>query len=132
MQPYRILLVDDNPAFLTILTRLLNADPQIEIVGWAASGNEALHLVELLRPHLVLMDIALPDPTLNGLETTRQIKARVAAPQVIILTFHALPEYRTAALEAGADAFVAKPAAAIELLQFIHAVADRCPIAGHF
>lgn len=104
--PLRILLVDDSPTFLDAATHALAADPRIEIVGKALSGQEGMDLVAQAQPDLVLMDVAMPH--LNGFEATRLIKAQPNAPRIVILTSYDLPHYRTAAQTAGADSFINK------------------------
>ena len=116
----RILLVDDSPTFLYAVTRALALDPRIDIVGKAASGHEALALVPLVQPDLVLMDVAMPG--MNGFEATRRIKAQPNPPQVIVLTSHDLTHYRTAAEAAGADSFVSKADFGTQLLPLIDTV----------
>jgi len=107
MSPIRVLLVDDSQEFLKAVSRFLAVDPEIDLVGVALAGQDALVLVTGLRPDLVLMDLTMPQ--MNGLEATRQIKAMPGAPIVIILTGYDTPEYRSAAAAAGADGFVYKP-----------------------
>ena len=104
--PLRILLVDDSPTFLDAATHALAADPRIEIVGTAFSGQEGIDLVAQAQPDLVLIDVAMP--RLNGFEATRLIKAQPNAPRIVILTSYDLPHYRTAAQTAGADSFISK------------------------
>ncbi len=114
----RILLVDDSLSFLKVAAEFLAMDPQIEIVGSALSGRDALDQVTQLKPDLVLMDLEMPE--MNGLEATAQIKVQPGAPCVVILTFHDNPEYRAAAKTVGADGFVCKSQFAEELLPLIH------------
>lgn len=104
--PLRILLVDDNQTFLDAAAHALTADPRLEVVGSALSGQEGVALVSQRHPDLVLMDIAMPG--MNGMEATRLIKAQPNAPRVVILTAHDLPHYRTAATAVGADSFISK------------------------
>ncbi len=123
--PIRVLLVDDNDAFLETVARFLADDQQIEIVGQANSGPDALEQVEHLRPDLVLMDLAMPG--MSGLEATRQIKARPTGPRVIILTLYDSPEYRAAAQELGADGFVVKSEFFDQLQPAIHTLFSQGP-----
>ena len=106
MQPLRVLLVDDNRAFLDLAARELAADARVRIVGRAQSAEEALAQVQHTQPDLVLLDIALPG--MNGLEATRHIKARLGPPRVVLVTIHDSPDYRAAGMVAGADGFIAK------------------------
>lgn len=102
----RVLLVDDSPVFLTIVSELLNLEPEMEIVGQACSGYEALEQVALLNPDLVLMDLSMPG--MDGLEATRRLKARPNPPCVIILTLDDNAQYRDAATQSLADGFLSK------------------------
>lgn len=106
MQKVRILLVDDNRAFLSAAQGLLATLPEVEIVGCATSGQEALDEVARLAPDLVLMDVMMPG--MNGFETARLIRAPGVAPQVVIVTLHDSAEYHAAALRSGARALVSK------------------------
>ena len=116
--PIRVLLADDYPEFIEAAIRFLSVDPDIEMIGRAHSGEDALEQAISLQPDLVLLDLAMP--ALNGLEATRCIKAFVGAPQVIVLTLYDNPEYRTAAAAAGADGFIAKSELTTQLLPLIH------------
>lgn len=106
MPPLRILLVDDSLRFLDSAARFLSGETDVEVVGRALSGEEAIEQIAQLRPDLVLMDLAMPG--INGLEATRQIKLQPHAPYIIILTLSDSSEYRMAAEAAGADGFVSK------------------------
>lgn len=120
MKPRRVLLVDDNAGFLKTASRFLAAHPEVEIVGRAFSGREALGLVTHLHPDLVLMDLAMPE--MGGLEATREIKAQPGAPRVVILTLHDNREYRAAAKAVGADGFISKSEFGAQLLALILAM----------
>ena len=106
MQSLRVLLVDDNQAFRDLAARELANDARVQIVGQAQSAEDALAQLPGAQPDLVLLDIGLP--RMNGLEATRQIKARLGAPRVVLVTIHDSPDYRTAGMAAGADGFIAK------------------------
>ncbi len=106
MHTVRVLLVDDNPAFLDTAARELTADARVQIVGRAGSGEEALVHVQRAPPDLVLLDISLPG--MNGLEATRKIKAWPNAPRIVLVTIHDTSDYRVAGKAAGADGFIAK------------------------
>lgn len=123
MELIRTLLVDDSPEFLDAAGRFLASHPNIELVGSALSGKEAFEQVALLNPDLVLMDLAMPG--INGLETTRRIKAEPGAPRVIILTLHDNPEYRAASESVDADGFIAKSDFGAELLPLIRHIFEK-------
>ena len=118
MLSVRILLVDDYPDFLESAARFLSTVPQVDLVGHAFSGPEAIQQSRRLRPDLVLMDLAMPD--MNGLEATRQIKAQIGAPRVVILSLYDNPAYRRMATAAGADYFLNKSDLGEALVPLVH------------
>lgn len=95
---------------------------RIRIVGEASTGLEALGLVEVLKPDLLLLDLEMPE--LHGLEVLRQIKARrtspEASPRIVVVTLYDQEEYRAAAVNLGADGFISKREFATELMPLIH------------
>lgn len=115
----RVLLADDHAILRDALRMVLDAQPEITVIGEAEDGRQALDLVEELGPDIVIMDIAMPN--LNGAEATRQIKRRFPLTRVVILTMHESPEYLGQIVEAGAIAAVLKSAAGTELLSAVHA-----------
>ena len=114
-QQVRVLIADDQRHTRQGLQALLAAWPEIEIVGAAADGTEAVELVEKCRPDVALMDIL--EPVVDGLETIRLIKSRWPQVRIVVLTMYAAR--RAAALAAGADAFLLKGCLAHDLLQAI-------------
>ena len=117
----RVLLVDDHAVVRTGLHMLLGQEEDIEIVGEAGSGREALNSIEPLQPDLVLMDIGLPDMT--GIEVTRQVKQTWPNVAVVALTIHEDEEYFFQMLQAGANGYVPKRAAPEELLTALRTAA---------
>lgn len=113
----RVLIADDHIIVRSGLRLLLEAEPDIDVVGEALEGGEALNLVEKHLPHVVLMDIAMPG--MDGLEATRRIKARWPQVQVLVLTMHRSDEYFFEMLKAGASGYILKGA---ETSDLIHAV----------
>ena len=103
---FQMLIVDDNAPFRQSLREMLREQFSTMGVDEAEDGEDALDKIETLSPHLVFMDIKLPGQ--NGLEVTREIKARYPGVRVIILTSYDLPEYREAAENYGADYFLSK------------------------
>ncbi len=102
----RVLLVDDNPEFLTAAERLLSLAPHLEVVGCLSSGEEAVDRAQALCPELVLINWCLSG--VNGLDISRRISEQPNPPKVIMLSPQDYPEYRLAAKEAGAEGFISK------------------------
>ena len=121
MTRVRILLADDHVLVRAGIRSLLGTLPGVEVVGEAGDGQEALRLVETLRPHIVLMDIAMPG--LNGLEATARIVRDHPETRVIILSMHVSEEYAARALRAGGAGYLPKDADLRELELAIQAVA---------
>ncbi|HLC06308.1 MAG TPA: response regulator transcription factor [Anaerolineales bacterium] len=117
----RVLIADDHAIVRSGVRLLLETQEGIEVVGEARSGDQAVALVEQLRPSLVLMDIAMPG--MAGMEATRQIKARHPEVQVLVLTMHRSDEYFFEVLKAGASGYVLKAAETNELIAAVRAVA---------
>ncbi|MEX3508065.1 response regulator transcription factor [Kocuria carniphila] len=120
----RVLIADDQDIVRTGLTMLLNAQPDIEVVGAASDGQQAVRLARELRPDVCLFDIRMP--LMDGIEATRQLAGPEVAdplPIVVITTFD-LDEYVHGALKAGARGFLLKDAGPVLLSQAIHAAAD--------
>lgn len=122
MPAFRILLVDDNPAFLDSACRLLATYSEIEVVGCALSAPEAIEKVAQLSPDVVLMDISMPE--MDGLAATRRIKSQPHAPSVVIATLHDSQEYRRAAASVQADAFIPKSELGARVVPLIHSLLD--------
>jgi two-component system response regulator NreC len=120
MQKIRLLLVDDHRVVRLGLSALLQSEPDMEVVGEAANGAEAVALVQELKPDVVIMDISMPE--MDGLEATRRIKATCDC-QVLILTVHAQERYLFPVLKAGAAGYVLKSTVDEELIEAIRTVA---------
>lgn len=106
MNQVRVVLVDDNPSFLAVSREFLDGHDDIEVVGTATSGPDALALIESARPSAVITDLVMPG--MNGFELTQQIKQRWPEIHVIIMTMHDTVRHRDAAIQAGASGFVTK------------------------
>ncbi|MDH6705006.1 MULTISPECIES: response regulator transcription factor [unclassified Kitasatospora] len=116
----RVLVAEDQAAVRAALVMILRAEPDVEVVGQAADGEEAVRLALELRPDVVLMDVQMP--RLDGVSATRQVVAAGAA-QVLVLTTFDLDEYVYGALRAGAAGFLLKDLEADTLVEGIRTVA---------
>ncbi len=122
MAKIRLLLVDDHAVLRAGLRALLNAEADMEVVGEAENGQQAVDMVRALQPDVVLMDVAMPG--MNGIEATRRIKAVAPDVRVLALTMHDDASYLRDILKAGGSGYVLKDAASEELLSAIAAVAQ--------
>jgi len=115
----RVLLADDQPLVRTGFRMILDSEPDIEVVGEACDGADAVRQAGRLRPDVVVMDIRMP--VLDGIAATGQLVAQGTAP-VLVLTTFGLDEYVVAALRAGASGFLLKDTQPAELLQALRVV----------
>jgi DNA-binding NarL/FixJ family response regulator len=120
MNKIRVLVVDDHPIVREGICALLAVVGDIEVVGEAANGSEAIDMTRELQPDVVLMDIAMP--IMGGLEATRRICREFPRIKVLILTQYDDKEYVLPVIEAGATGFVSKAAASSELIAGIRSV----------
>jgi len=119
----RVLLVDDQALVRAGFRMILDAEPEMEVVGEAADGREAIDQVRALRPEIVLMDIRMPE--LDGLEATRRILAGGdEAPKILMLTTFDLDEYVYEALRAGASGFLLKDTPPEQLVSAIEVISQ--------
>ncbi len=117
----RVMIADDHAVVRQGIRSLVNAEPDLTVVGEAEDGASAVRRARELRPDVVVMDLAMPG--LDGMEATRAIKAALPQTQVVALTVHESDEYFFRVLQAGASGYVLKRAAASELLSAVRAVA---------
>jgi DNA-binding NarL/FixJ family response regulator len=106
--PARVLIADDHDVVRQGFRLVLGSQPDLEVVGEASDGREALERARRLRPDLVLMDVTMP--VMDGLEATRRLKAEMPGVCVLMFTSHEEPEYLLEAIEAGAAGYVLKGA----------------------
>ncbi len=118
----RVLLVDDQPLLRTGFRMILGAEPDLDVVGEAADGAEAVALVDELEPDVVLMDLRMPN--MDGIEATRLITTAHEDVRIVVLTTFDLDEYVYASLRAGASAFLLKDAKEDQLVAAIRVAAD--------
>lgn len=120
MAKIRLLVTDDHALIRRGIVGLLNSQPDMEVVGEAGSGEEALQKTAALTPDVVLMDIGLPG--ISGLDATRHIREQTPSAQVLILTVHDREDYLFQALKAGATGYILKGADIQDLLTAIRSV----------
>lgn len=121
MSMLKILIVDDHPGFINAAVRHLRRLEWVTIVGSAGNGIEAIAQCEVLRPDVVLMDLAMPE--MGGLQASRLIKAQDNPPYIVIASHFDDAEHREHALRAGADAFVSKLAYIQDVLPLLEKLA---------
>ncbi len=121
----RIFIAEDHTILREGLRALLSSNPDIEVVGEAEDGREAIRGAERLTPDLILMDLSMP--RMNGIEAIREIKKRCPGTRILVLTVHKTEEYILAALQAGADGYVLKDATHSELTMAIESVLSKRP-----
>lgn len=114
MNRIRTLVVDDHTLVRQGIIGLLESQPDIEVVGQAGSGRDALEMCRTLKPDVILMDVAMPG--ISGLDATREIKVQQPGVQIVILTIHDREDYLFQALRAGASGYVLKGADVRDLL----------------
>ncbi len=120
MKPIRILLADDHAVLRAGLKSLLNAEPDMQVVGEAADGLSCMRQALLLRPDVILLDINMPKA--NGLETLKVVREQAPDSRVLVLTMHDDLGYLRQVLAYGGAGYVLKQAASEELLSAIRAV----------
>jgi DNA-binding NarL/FixJ family response regulator len=125
MSKIRVLLADDHTVVRKGLRFLLERAPDMEIVGEASDGREAVRLAAELKPHVVVMDIGMPQ--LNGIEATAQIVKQNPQVSVIILSVHSDESYLLRALSAGAKGYLLKDSAEEDLVRAVQVAAQGKP-----
>jgi len=118
----RVLIVDDQALVRAGFRMILDAEPEIEVVGEASDGDEAVAETRRLEPDVVLMDVRMPE--LDGIEATRRLLADGASTKVVILTTFDLDQYVYEALRAGASGFLLKDVPPEQLVAGIHTIAS--------
>jgi len=124
MKKVRLLVADDHKIFRQGIKKLLEEEPDLQVVGESADGRETVKKATELKPDIVLMDIAMAN--LNGLEATKQIKKVLPEVKVIMLTMHKNEEYVLQSFQAGASGYILKEGAVEELVSAIRSIsADK-------
>ena len=121
MKRIRILLADDHAVVRQGFKMILGAQSDMEIVGEAGNGREAVELAEQLKPDVVVMDVAMPE--LNGIEATRRVSSSVPHARIIALSMHKDSVYVREVLRAGARGYLLKDSGAGDLVSAVRAVA---------
>ncbi|KQQ18848.1 LuxR family transcriptional regulator [Methylobacterium sp. Leaf123] len=134
MDRIRVVLADDHPVVLAGIRTLLNADPEVELVGEATDGGEALPMIRAVAPDVAVVDVSMPG--LNGLELTERVTGECPGTRVLVLTVHEDAAYVQPLMRAGARGYLLKRSAADDLLRAVRAVASGGvyldpSIAGH-
>jgi two-component system response regulator NreC len=120
MKKLRLLVADDHKIFRQGIKKLLDEESDLNIVGEAADGREAVQKATELKPDVILMDIAMAN--LNGLEATKKIKKVLPSTRVIMLTMHKNEEYILQSFQAGASGYILKEGAVEELVSAIRSI----------
>jgi DNA-binding NarL/FixJ family response regulator len=120
LEEIKLLIVDDHPVFRGGLIDVMDLDPHVNVVGEAADGEVAIELADEVNPDVILMDINLP--TINGLQVTRKIKAKLPDVKVIMITGYDDAEQVFHALRAGASAYCPKDITPEALISIVHSV----------
>jgi two-component system response regulator NreC len=124
MKKVRLLIADDHKIFRQGIIKLLEEEPDLQVVGEAADGREVVKKAADLKPDVILMDIAMAN--LNGLEATKQIKKVLPESKIIMLTMHKNEEYVLQSFQAGASGYILKEGAVEELVSAIRSIhADK-------
>jgi DNA-binding NarL/FixJ family response regulator len=108
-----VLVVDDHPLFAKTLLAVLSGDPELDVIGVAADGQEALSLTRLLDPDVIALDLQMP--VMNGFETLRRLRGRDARAAVVVLTASDSRDDERRAYELSADGFLTKDRVATDL-----------------
>ncbi len=120
MEKIKVIIVDDHKLVTDCISLFLKSAPEIEVVGIAHSGKEALKLLGEVVPDVILVDISMPE--MSGIETTEAIKKKYPAIKVLILSMHSDYDNISDAIDAGADGYVPKDVASEELIEAINAI----------
>lgn len=120
MKPLRVILADDHAMFRQGVRRILDEVPGVEVVAEAQDGLALLRLLRTIDPHLIILDISMPN--LRGMEAAREIKAIRPEAKILMLTMHKESEYLYHAMQAGVDGFLLKEDADSELIQALASI----------
>jgi len=122
MNKIRVLLADDHQLMRSGIRLMLEREPDISVVGEASDGREAVALAKSLRPHVIVMDIGMPN--LNGIEAANQMTQENPELAIMIVSMHPDETYVLRALKAGARGYLLKDSAEADLIKAVHVVAN--------
>jgi len=125
VEPTRVLVADDNEMYRAQLGRFVSSQPDMEVVGFASDGGEAVCLASLLQPDFVLMDLCMP--VLDGYDAIQMVTSTYEAVKVIALTAHRTPGSESRCIEVGASAFLRKSDVDSQLIEMIRGLAGASP-----
>ncbi len=123
MHPITIILADDHRLVRQGMRALLSAQPELEVIGEASDGQEALNLIDSLSPDIAFLDVMMP--SMNGIEVAKIVHDRKSKTKLIFLSMHANAAYAVRALQSGALAYVLKDSDFSEIMQAIHNVLEN-------
>ena len=121
----RVLVADDNEMYGAMLSRFVASHPDIEVVGRACNGGEAIAMTSMLEPDMVLMDVCMPG--IDGIDATRAVTAMRRPAKVILLTAHDAADSEQMCLNAGASGFLRKADADAQLMDLIRSLSALVP-----
>lgn len=117
MNTIKVMIADDHPTFLEGLSRILNDEPDMEVVAAAANGEEAINIARQLLPDVAILDIAMP--SIDGIEATRRIKEACPSTKILIISAYDYDSYAIASIRAGARGYLLKGAPLSELVNAV-------------
>jgi len=123
MHPITIILADDHRLVRQGMRALLSAQPELDVIGEASDGQEALNLIDSLSPDIAFLDVMMP--SMNGIEVAKIVHDRKSKTKLIFLSMHANAAYAVRALQSGALAYVLKDSDFSEIMQAIHNVLEN-------
>lgn len=120
--PLTLIIADDHPIFRKGLCEVIEGDPSLKLVGQAGNGDEALRLIEELKPSVAILDINMP--RLSGLQVAEALRSRSMPSRLVLLTMHEDEDLFDRAMELGVPAYVLKESAVEDLIGAVHSVAE--------
>jgi len=122
MEKIKLILVDDHPLVITGIKAMLEDSTEFEIIGDANDGQQALDLLEMIKPDLLVLDIRMPK--LTGIEVVEKLKAKASPIKTVLLSMHDSEEYVLNSIKAGADGYLLKGATKQEIIKAFRIIAE--------